>query len=115
MSFNKSLLLLSALLSFFGSVRLSGAELETDPTTGLVKAENWELVVANCTACHSAKGFTQIRFDRNNWQQAIKRMQATQGLWPLGDMEKKVLDYLSANYGLSDQPHNPKIRKPIEP
>lgn len=29
----------------------------------------------------------------------IRWMQETQGLWPLGDAESAILEYLSVNYG----------------
>ena len=98
-------------LAYVGS--LAAAEPETDPVTKLVKAENWELVSANCMACHSTKGFTQVRQDRANWERTIRDMQKKNGLWPLGDMEPKILDYLEKNYGLPDVVHNPKIRRPL--
>ncbi len=78
---------------------LTAAEPETDPVTKLIKAENWELVSANCMACHSTKGFTQVGQDRANWERTIRDMQKKHGLWPLGDMEPKIPDYLEKNYG----------------
>ena len=89
------------------------AELEKDPTTNLIKDKDWELVTANCMACHSTKGFTQVRQNRKSWEKTIRDMQQKNGLWPLGDMEPKILDYLEKNYGLPKQPHNPKIRRPL--
>jgi len=92
---------------------LTAAELEKVPVTKLVKAENWELVSANCMACHSTKGFTQVRQNRANWEKTIRDMQKKNGLWPLGDMEPKVLDYLEKNYGLPEKAFNLKIRRPL--
>lgn len=66
--------------------------------TGLVYAEGFELVRAQCTACHSAKLVTQNRASRDGWRQMIRWMQSTQGLWDLGDKEKSILDYLSKYY-----------------
>ena len=40
-------------------------------------------------------------------------MQEKNGLWPLGDMEVKILDYLETNYGLPKEARNPKIRRPL--
>lgn len=88
-------------------------ETKTDPASGMVIDENWELVRANCIVCHSTKGFTQIRLDRNNWEKIIRLMQEKNGLWPLGEMEPKILEYLEKNYGLTDEHHNPKIRRPL--
>ena len=56
---------------------------------------------------------TQIRLDRKNWEKIIRLMQEKNGLWPLGQMEPKILDYLEKNYGLTDEHHNPKIRRPL--
>jgi hypothetical protein len=113
MSFKKHKLILVALL-WCGIVSVRAEEVEKDPATGLIKAENWEFVSVNCMACHSTKGFTQMRQDRKNWQKTIKTMQEKNGLWPLGDMESKILDYLEKNYGLPKEARNSKIRRPIE-
>ena len=66
--------------------------------TGLVYAEGFEEVRTICTSCHSAKLVTQNRATREGWQQTIRWMQQTQGLWDLGIAEPKVLDYLSKYY-----------------
>jgi hypothetical protein len=66
--------------------------------TGLVYAEGFEVVRGTCTACHSAKLVTQNRASRSGWQEMIRWMQATQGLWDLGDNEKVILDYLAEHY-----------------
>jgi hypothetical protein len=69
-----------------------------DPITGFVVAENYEIVRAHCTACHSAKLVTQNRMTRDNWLETIRWMQKYQGLWPLGVQEQKILDYLESHY-----------------
>ena len=66
--------------------------------TGLVVAEGFEEVKATCTACHSGKLVTQNRASREGWKAMITWMQETQGLWDLGRVEGKILDYLAANY-----------------
>ena len=66
--------------------------------TGLVFSEGFEVVRATCTACHSAKLVTQNRATRAGWLDMIRWMQATQGLWELGDKEKPILDYLAKHY-----------------
>jgi len=97
-----------------------------DPETGLIVAKGVEDVIANCTACHSAKFITLQRGDRQTWKDMIVWMQETQGLWSLDmpnadgqNTEKVILDYLSINYApddkierrknlpLSEQPKNP--------
>jgi hypothetical protein len=72
--------------------------LAIDSLTGLVVDENFALVRAQCTACHSAKLITQNRATREGWQHMIRWMQAEQGLWDLGDQEPAILDYLSRHY-----------------
>ena len=67
-------------------------------TTGLIHTENFDIVRANCTACHSGKLIAQNRASREGWLQMIRWMQETQGLWDLGKNEVKILDYLATNY-----------------
>ena len=110
----RNLYKLIGLVALFASVAtVEAEEVEKDPLSGMIIAENWNLVKANCVVYHSTKGFTQIRLDRKNWEKIIKLMQEKNGLWPLGEMEPKILDYLEENYGLSDEHHNPKIRRPL--
>jgi len=66
--------------------------------SGLQFDENFQLVRANCTACHSGKLIAQNRATREGWQQMIRWMQATQGLWDLGSKEPAILDYLEKHY-----------------
>lgn len=66
--------------------------------TGLVYAEGFDWVRGTCTACHSAKLITQNKASRAGWLEMIRWMQATQGLWDLGDKEKTILDYLAKHY-----------------
>lgn len=69
-----------------------------DKDSGLVVDDNMELIVANCSACHSLKLVTQSSGTRQQWLDMIRYMQKNQGLWDLGDMEKPILDYLAKNY-----------------
>jgi hypothetical protein len=69
-----------------------------DQVTGLVVDEELPLVVANCTACHSAKLITQNRATREGWKNMVVWMQETQNLWDLGPHEDKILDYLARHY-----------------
>lgn len=72
--------------------------------TGLVFAEGFKVVRGTCTGCHSAKLITQNRADRSGWQDMIRWMQETQGLWNLGKNEPIILDYLSKHY--APRPNN---------
>lgn len=71
--------------------------------TGFIEGNYKMLVVANCTGCHSAKLVTQNRASKEGWLNMIRWMQETQNLWPLGENEEKILEYLSTNYAPQDQ------------
>lgn len=66
--------------------------------TGLIASNDYQLVIANCTSCHSAKLITQNRLTKNQWNATIKWMQETQNLWDLGSNHDKIVDYLVLNY-----------------
>ncbi|OQW93858.1 MAG: hypothetical protein BWK79_08960, partial [Beggiatoa sp. IS2] len=71
------------------------------------------LVKGNCTQCHSAQRFVLQRGSRQLWADIIRWMQKTQGLWQFDpDTEKKILDYLEANYAPSGNNYR---RAPISP
>ena len=67
--------------------------------TGFVVDEGMELVIQNCTNCHSAKLVTQNRMSADGWQATIQWMQETQNFWDLGKNEEKIIAYLAKNYG----------------
>lgn len=66
--------------------------------TGLKAGEGLDVVIANCTACHSAKLITQNRADKKGWKNMIVWMQETQNLWNLGANEEVIVNYLAKNY-----------------
>ncbi|MDJ0793353.1 MAG: hypothetical protein QNI98_03840 [Woeseiaceae bacterium] len=75
------------------------AEPEVDPVTGLIMAEHWEIVRANCTPCHSAKLVTQQRGTAQQWLTMIRWMQAKQNLWQFDtETESRIIAYLADNY-----------------
>ena len=78
--------------------------------TGLIAEEGYELIRANCGACHSLKLVTQNRNTRDGWLETIRWMQETQKLWDLGENEPGILDYLAKHYG----PEETGRRKPLE-
>lgn len=69
-----------------------------DHITGLVVDDELPLIIANCTACHSAKLIIQNRATREGWKNMVVWMQETQNLWDLGPNENKILDYLARHY-----------------
>lgn len=66
--------------------------------SGLIAEGDYELVVNNCTQCHSAALVTQNRMSAERWRSTIDWMQETQGLWNLFENEDKIIDYLVAYY-----------------
>ncbi len=67
--------------------------------TGFVLDEGMELVIQNCTSCHSAKLVTQNRMSKEGWESTIQWMQETQNLWDLGANQEAITAYLTKNYG----------------
>ncbi|MEO9483713.1 MAG: cytochrome C [Ekhidna sp.] len=66
--------------------------------TGLIDSPGLQLVIQNCTNCHSSKLISQNRMNLAGWSSTIKWMQETQNLWDLGDNEAVILEYLASNY-----------------
>lgn len=71
--------------------------------TGLVDAPGLQETVNNCTSCHSAKLVMQNRMSAERWHATIRWMQETQNLWPLGENEDIIVDYLVTNYPPEDK------------
>lgn len=112
--------LLSVLMPTLGAALLClplvGLAQETDPDTGLVKAEGWETVRNNCIACHSADLVTQNSGSRNHWEKLIRWMQDTQGLWEFqGETEEVILDYLAEYYGPKEDTRRPALPRTLMP
>ena len=84
-----------------------------DPETGLITDEAgvWQTARDHCTECHSATLLQQNRTDRDGWIRTIRRMEKDEGLEPLGDLEKPILDYLAANYGVQVKPTELRRRR----
>ncbi len=81
------------------SLGATAQDREIDEVTGFVKTGDWELVRANCIACHSSKLITQQRGSAAQWLTLIKWMQAKQNLWQFApDVEEKIVAYLAENY-----------------
>lgn len=66
--------------------------------TGFREGEGLEVVIANCTACHSSKLVIQNRATREGWESMIQWMQETQNLWDLGPNQDVILSYLAEHY-----------------
>ena len=70
-----------------------------------------ELVIKNCTVCHSADIILANHMSRKAWDKTITWMQKEQGLWELNkEVRKIILDYLSKTQGISTEK---VLREPI--
>ena len=87
-------------------------EPEFDAFSGFPKTGDWELVRANCIACHSTKLITQQRGSAEQWLSMIRWMQAKQYLWQFDpDVERRIVAWLAENY----PPSEDRRRAPIPP
>ena len=69
---------------------------------GLPPVSGVELVIKNCTVCHSADIILANHMSRKAWDKTITWMQKEQGLWELNkEVRKIILDYLSKTQGIS--------------
>ncbi len=84
-----------------------------DPESGLIKDEagTWKVARDHCTECHTATLLSQNRANRDGWIRTIRRMETDEGLEPLGDLEKPILDYLAASYGVQVKPTELRRRR----
>lgn len=83
----------------FAASALAGDQgIPQDPETGLLMAQDWEIVKEACTTCHSSKLILQSLLSRDRWEELINWMYKTQGLEDLGDNEEPILDYLGTYY-----------------
>ena len=78
---------------------------------GLPPVSGVELVIKNCTACHSADIILANHMSRKAWDKTITWMQKEQGLWELNkEVRKIILDYLAKTQGIST---TKVLREPI--
>lgn len=95
---------------------LAAQQPEIDEATGLNKTGDWELVRANCIACHSPRLITQQRGTESQWLAIIRWMQATQNLWQFDpDTEHKIIAYLAENYPPSADRRRAAIPRELMP
>lgn len=97
---------LALLVTLASAVAAQEPATRVDAESGLVKDEAgvWRAAREHCTECHSATLLQQNRTSRDGWIRTIRRMEKDEGLEPLGDLEKPILDYLAANYGVQVKP-----------
>ncbi len=96
----KAPLILSVIISIPWSTGHAATDIEMKSSQALMlkAGEGMTLVAAQCSVCHSLALVTQNRADRRGWTDLIRWMQAKHGLWPLGEFEAPILDYLAKYY-----------------
>ena len=103
---------LSALVMILGGVTfLFAAAKAMSAESPLIDGEGVQIVSAQCGACHSLALVAQNRADRAGWRALIRWMQDKHGLWPLGEFEAPILDYLETHYA----PAAVGRRRPLAP
>ena len=99
-----------------GAGSASGQDVELDPMSGLKMNGDWEIVRANCIACHSPKLITQQRGSEAQWLHMIRWMQAKQNLWQFDpDTESRIVTYLAENYPPQDDRRRMAIPQHLMP
>ena len=89
------------MLAFF--LRSNAVAKEKNNYHGLSPVSGVELVVKNCTVCHSADIILENHMSRKAWDKTITWMQKEQGLWELNkEVRKIILDYLSKTQGITN-------------
>ena len=92
-------------------LRSNAVAKEKNKHQGLSPVSGVELVVKNCTVCHSADIILENHMSRKAWDKTITWMQKEQGLWELNkEVRKIILDYLAKTQGIST---NKVLRGPI--
>ena len=89
--------------TLLGLVAVSLAALAEEPGidafTGFPMTGDWELVRANCIACHSPKLVTQQRGTAEQRLSMIRWMQEKQNLWEFEpDVERRIVAYLAEQF-----------------
>ena len=93
---------ITSIIALIGISGISGVSspllAQTSTSQQLQDDPNKAIVQAHCTGCHSGALITQNRLTRQGWLDTIRWMQDKQGLWPLGEQETAILDYLEKYY-----------------
>ena len=85
---------------------------EEDMQQGLPSGPGVDLVLGNCTICHSTSIILQNHMDREAWDKTITWMQKEQGMWELeADDRKAILEYLSKHQGINQNMNRNSKRK----
>jgi hypothetical protein len=91
-------------------------DVEIDGFTGFPMTGDWELVRANCIACHSPKLVTQQRGTAEQWLAMIRWMQEKQNLWDFQpEVEQKIVAYLAEHFPPSAERRRAAIPQDLMP
>ena len=108
----KKLTWIVLIMSIFIFVSNSLLYAEEDMQQGLPSGPGIELVLGNCTICHSTSIILQNHLDREAWDKTITWMQKEQGMWELeADDRKAILEYLSKHQGINQNMNRNSKRK----
>ena len=112
--FGNAVLCLGILL-ITGMIAPSHAQ-QTARVSKLIEKDDWQLVQAICTNCHTAQIIVQNSGSRSVWKSRLIWMQETQGLGQLSvDVENSILDYLAGNYGQKTSTRRPGLAEHLLP
>ncbi|MBT3509674.1 MAG: hypothetical protein HN472_09055 [Nitrospina sp.] len=108
----KKLTWIVLIMSIFIFVSNSLLYAEEDMQQGLPSGPGIDLVLGNCTICHSTSIILQNHMDREAWDKTITWMQKEQGMWELeADDRKAILEYLSKHQGINQNMNRNSKRK----
>jgi sulfite dehydrogenase (cytochrome) subunit B len=105
MKYSTSIKAVSFALALATAAQAAEVSITLPPETGTyTKAAGVELMQANCLICHSTEYVSmQPPMPRKFWEAAVKKMKEKFGA-PTPDAQVAALvDYLTANYGVSDK------------
>jgi mono/diheme cytochrome c family protein len=112
----RRLILLLSIAAASLALSAASAEPEIDAFTGFPKTGDWELVRANCIACHSPRLITQQRGSSAQWLTLIRWMQEKQNLWAFEpEIEAKIVAWLAETYPPSEDRRRAAIPPDLMP
>ena len=108
----KKLIWIVLIISIFLIASNSLLYAEENMQQGLHSGPGIDLVLGNCTICHSTSIILQNHMDREAWDKTITWMQKEQGMWELeADDRKAILEYLSKHQGINQNMNRNSKRK----
>jgi len=82
----------------------------------LIQATGADLVRGHCAACHSLSLVTAQRGDAAFWRDTIRRMQSSENLWPIPNLQQTAMvNYLATYYAPVAWGRRPNLRSDLLP